>query len=226
MFRRQRLARPRGKYGRKLKAAFARPGGEALRRTHRRDEQPGVPGLIRCPATRRASRLRRGRPARRSPALEDVPDDELPGLLADLGGHDIARAARPLRPGQGEHRPRRRSSSPTPSRAGACRSPATRSNHSALLTDGQIDELRASSASPADDRGRLPGRLAARAGSAASAERLRGVASRCRRAARSARRDPGRRSGRAPRRDGSTQEAFGAAADRDAGACPASASGS
>ena len=95
--------------------------------------------LIRLPG----AEARRGRLDRRRPptatalaqAVADVPDDELPGLLADLGGHDLQRAARRASP-----RP-----TPRPTRPAVVFAYTIKGwglpfagdplNHSALLTD-------------------------------------------------------------------------------------------
>jgi pyruvate dehydrogenase E1 component len=79
------------KYGRRLQAAFAQPGGEALR--DRIDEMSNeeYQTLIRLPGPILRERLASGRAAEavRS-AIADTDDDNLPGLLADLAGHDLA----------------------------------------------------------------------------------------------------------------------------------------
>lgn len=81
------------KYGRRLRAAFERPGGGALRR--RIDAMPNeeYQVLIRLPGDELRRRLVDGAGDDRE-ALERVvaatPDAELPALIADLGGHDLA----------------------------------------------------------------------------------------------------------------------------------------
>jgi pyruvate dehydrogenase E1 component len=77
------------KYGRRLQAAYARPGGEHLRTWI--DAMPneqyqslfGLAGAV----------LRRqfldGAPGEVEPFLADVPDDDLARLVTDLGGHDL-----------------------------------------------------------------------------------------------------------------------------------------
>jgi pyruvate dehydrogenase E1 component len=81
------------KYGRRLQAAFARPGGEALRRRVDEMSNEEYQALIRLPGAELRAQLARGS-ARQSAAIKrvikEVPDAELPGLLADLGGHDLA----------------------------------------------------------------------------------------------------------------------------------------
>jgi pyruvate dehydrogenase E1 component len=98
------------KYGRRLQACFRKPGGATLR--DRIDEMSNeeYQVLIRRPGVDAKMRLIEGAPTNRrdrlAALLRDVPDAELPGILADLGGHDIteliaaldAAAAEPTRP--------------------------------------------------------------------------------------------------------------------------------
>ncbi len=89
------------KYGRRLGERFAMPGGETLR--ERIDDMPNEDYqiLIRRPGPEARARLIDAAPAGHRDALArvvaDVPDDELPGLLADLGGHDQAELESALR---------------------------------------------------------------------------------------------------------------------------------
>ena len=89
------------KYGRRLSERFAMPGGETLR--ERIDEMPNEDYqiLIRRPGPEARTRLIEAAPTGHRDALArvvaDVPDDELPGLLADLGGHDQAELESVLR---------------------------------------------------------------------------------------------------------------------------------
>ena len=84
-----------GKYGRRLKAAFERPGGEALRQRIDEMSNAEYQSLIRC--ARRGAAPPPGRRARRRPAgvslaVEDIPDDDLPRRCwPTLGGHDMPR---------------------------------------------------------------------------------------------------------------------------------------
>ncbi len=79
------------KYGRRLEAAFARPGGEALRRWI--DDCPNSlyaaltfqGGL----AWRNALLSERGRDAQLRAIIDPLSDDELAALRTNLGGHDI-----------------------------------------------------------------------------------------------------------------------------------------
>lgn len=88
------------KYGRRLEAAFAGPGGAALRR--RIDDMPNevYQALIRRPGPEiRARVVEEADAADRDDlvrALASTPDAELPTLLADLGGHDIESLVRVL----------------------------------------------------------------------------------------------------------------------------------
>ena len=75
------------KYGRRLEASFARPGGAALRR--RIDDMPNeeYQALIRLPGAALRSRLANSAPV--VAVLDGFHDDDLPGLLQNLGGHDL-----------------------------------------------------------------------------------------------------------------------------------------
>ncbi len=94
------------KYGRRLQARFAMPGGDALRERIDDMENEEYQILIRRPGAEARTRLLEGAVAARRDDLagnvEDVPDDELPGLLADLGGHDQAELERVLRASDAE----------------------------------------------------------------------------------------------------------------------------
>src|SRR5262249_25529350 len=81
------------KYGRRLQAAFAAPGGATLRQ--RIDDMPNgeCQELVRLPGEAARERLIRGAPARQQTELVQVmaetSDTQLPRLLGDLGGHDL-----------------------------------------------------------------------------------------------------------------------------------------
>ena len=119
----------RMKYGRKLEAAFAREGGEELRALDRRlPEQPlfgaDLPGRRRVAAG--ACWPISAAPSGVRAIIDPLSDDEL-GRADDQSRRprhrddDRARCAPPTPPATS-----RPASSPTPSRAWACRSPATR----------------------------------------------------------------------------------------------------
>ena len=131
------------KYGRKLQAAFARSGGEALRRTIDEMSNQQYQGLIRMSGTEIRERLRLGREGDIvSRLLSAYPDAELPALLGDLGGHDIGELL--LRFAEAEAH----TSSPTVLFAYTVKGwglpfAGDPMNHSAQLTSAQMDELRA-----------------------------------------------------------------------------------
>ncbi len=80
------------KYGRRLQAAFARPGGAALRRRIDAMSNEEYQVLIRLPGQALRARLVAGAGADAdevAAAVAPTGDDELPGLIADLGGHDL-----------------------------------------------------------------------------------------------------------------------------------------
>ncbi|MBI2941137.1 MAG: pyruvate dehydrogenase, partial [Chloroflexi bacterium] len=79
------------KYGRRLQAAFARPGGSALRQCIDDMSNEEYQALIRRPGADIRQRLLTGPDGVAvGRAVDHVPDAELPGLLTDLGGHDLA----------------------------------------------------------------------------------------------------------------------------------------
>jgi len=76
------------KYGRQLQALFARPGGAALRERIDGMANEEYQALIRLPGAELRPRLVAG-DAKLARLLGSVSDDELPGVLANLGGHDM-----------------------------------------------------------------------------------------------------------------------------------------
>lgn len=85
------------KYGRGLQAAFARPGGTALRRRIDAMSNEEYQSLLRLDGALLRARLAEGAPPTRArdadairKALAPVPDAALPALIANLGGHDLA----------------------------------------------------------------------------------------------------------------------------------------
>jgi pyruvate dehydrogenase E1 component len=80
------------KYGRSLREVFARPGGPSLRRAIDAMENEEYQTLIRLPGNKLRPRLINFQGVHNpgiESAIRDVPDEELPGLLANLGGHDM-----------------------------------------------------------------------------------------------------------------------------------------
>ncbi len=80
------------KYGRRLQEAFGRPGGAALRRRIDEMDNEEYQALIRLPGATLRERLIVGSGDARdgiAAAVADTDDEELPGLIADLGGHDM-----------------------------------------------------------------------------------------------------------------------------------------
>jgi len=80
------------KYGHKLREAFASPGGEALRQAIDDMDNEEYQTLIRLPGEALRPRLIRRDGVDNADiarVIKDVPDAELPGLLANLGGHDL-----------------------------------------------------------------------------------------------------------------------------------------
>ncbi|HUG14686.1 MAG TPA: 1-deoxy-D-xylulose-5-phosphate synthase N-terminal domain-containing protein, partial [Thermomicrobiales bacterium] len=80
------------KYGSRLREVFARPGGDALRQAIDDMSNEEYQTLIRLDGeTLRTRLLDRDNVSKRNlaKAVRDVPDEELPGLLANLGGHDL-----------------------------------------------------------------------------------------------------------------------------------------
>ncbi len=145
------------KYGRRLQAMFARTAGGALRRRIDQMSNEEYQATIRLAGPECRQQLLAGAddPDLVEQVLADVPDEQLPGLLSDLGGHDLAELLRAL------------------AEAGATTDRPTvifaytikgwglpiaghPLNHSALLTDTQIEELRERlRVSPHDDWARF-----------------------------------------------------------------------
>ena len=132
------------KYGRELQGRFARPGGDVLRR--RIDDMPNADyqGMIRRPGAEVRASLVDAAPRRDRDALAahvgDVADDALPGLLANLGGHDLEVLADIL---AAADRDRDRPSVVFAYTIKGWRLPiaADAMNHSALLTADQVATL-------------------------------------------------------------------------------------
>jgi pyruvate dehydrogenase E1 component len=162
------------KYGRRLQAMFERSGGHTLRRRIDEMSNEEYQGLIRLDGAALRPRLIAGDP-KLERLLAHTRDDDLPGLLANLGGHDIEEILAAL--AQADAIPRR----PTIIFAYTIKGwglpiAGHPQNHSMLLSPEQVDVLRAQlgivpgaewdAFAPASPEGRL---------CAAAAERLYGV---------------------------------------------------
>ncbi len=83
------------KYGQQLQQVFARPGGEALRRRIDEMSNEEYQSLLRRPGADIRTRLTHpfGREYAEDQditrALRETPDEQLPALLSNLGGHDL-----------------------------------------------------------------------------------------------------------------------------------------
>src|SRR5262249_3186891 len=84
------------KYGRRLQAAFARPGGTAFRRRIDDMSNEEYQTLIRLPGDVLRSRLIGDQPDADDicTSVAEVSDADLPALLADLAGHDLVELQR------------------------------------------------------------------------------------------------------------------------------------
>ena len=142
------------KYGRRLHAAFARPGGAALRT--RIDDMPNeeYQELVCLPSDTIRERLIDDAPneqrADLAACIADTPDAELPSLLGDLGGHDLGELLKAF------HLADESGGRPTVLFAYTMKGwglpfAGDPLNHSALLSQAQIDALREQLCVPADD---------------------------------------------------------------------------
>ena len=132
------------KYGRELRAVFQRPGGEALRRTIDDMENEEYQGLIRLDgAELREQITHRGGSLDQdvARALADVPDEILPSLISNLGGHDLQDLIDMLEEGL---RPSDRPAILFAYTIKGWQMPfyGDALNHSALLNDDQIEQMR------------------------------------------------------------------------------------
>jgi pyruvate dehydrogenase E1 component len=146
------------KYGRWLRELFARPGGEALRR--RIDEMPNeeYQRLLRATAGELRERLPGSGRGKRELAglIADLGDDELLRAIRDLAGHDLEDLLAALAQADAV--------TDRPSVIFAYTIKAWRlatqghpANHSALLSNAQMEELaRATGADPSDPWARFP----------------------------------------------------------------------
>jgi len=82
------------RWGRKLRGRFARPGGDRLRTRLESMSNAEYQRLLRQPAGALRKTLLTAPDGSLDPALDrglaDVPDEALAGLIADVGGHDLA----------------------------------------------------------------------------------------------------------------------------------------
>jgi pyruvate dehydrogenase E1 component len=142
------------KYGRRLQATFDRPGGAALRRCI--DDMPNeaYQELVRLPGDAARERVLADAPGSDRDALasclEDVPDDALPALLGDLGGHDLGELLNAFQQADAS------TGQPTVLFAYTMKGwglpfAGDPLNHSALLSQAQIDVLREQLCVPPDD---------------------------------------------------------------------------
>jgi len=143
------------KYGRKLKAAFAGPGGVALRRRVDDMANEEYQSLVRLSgAAARRQLLDGASPSVRKALAESVAqysDADLPVLLADLGGHDLAELITAFNTADAE------ADRPTVVFAYTMKGwglpiAGDPLNHSALLTQAQLDELARGMGVDADDQ--------------------------------------------------------------------------
>ena len=80
------------KYGRKLESLFSQPGGSVLRERIDTMSNEEYQALIRLPGAELRARLIQhegGESAAIASIIHSVPDEELPATLANLGGHDL-----------------------------------------------------------------------------------------------------------------------------------------
>ena len=130
------------KYGQKLQAMFGRPGGEALRRRIDDMSNEEYQNLLRLDGPALRDRLVRGPQADQlRTLLAQVPDAELPALIANLGGHDLNELLRAF--GEAD----RVKNAPTVIFAYTIKGwglpiAGDRLNHSALLSDKQMSDLK------------------------------------------------------------------------------------
>ena len=161
------------KYGRRLQAAFAREDGPALRRHI--DEMPNerYQSLFGLDGAECRERFLQGADAAVRHFLRDIPDQRLPELIQNLGGHDLAELLRCYRAAdQVTDRPSVVFAYTV--KGWGLPIAGDPLNHSAMLTSEQIDELRSSVGLTQDDEwDRLPPDSPEGRACAAVGERLR-----------------------------------------------------
>lgn len=141
------------KYGRRLQHIFTRQGGNALRRRIDEMSNEEYQSLLRLDSANLRLGLTRRDGVVQEPLvrlLHDIPDSELPRLLADLGGHDLAELLCAL--SKVEAAPYQ----PTVIFAYTIKGwglpmAGDSLNHAALLTQAEIEELRTELKVPASD---------------------------------------------------------------------------
>jgi pyruvate dehydrogenase E1 component len=142
------------KYGRRLQSAFSTRGGDALRQ--RIDAMPNeeYQELVRLPGEAARARLIDEAPAAQrqdlTGCLSSTTDADLPRLLGDLGGHDLAELLEAFKRADAS------SGQPTVLFAYTMKGwglpfAGDPLNHSALLSESQIDALRQELGVPDDD---------------------------------------------------------------------------
>jgi pyruvate dehydrogenase E1 component len=134
------------KYGAQLQAAFTQPGGEALRLCIDDMSNEAYQSLIRSdPQTIRATLAQEENGASIARCIAAVPDENLAGLLSNLGGHDIGELLRTLNTASQHHSI---SSPPTVIFAYTIKGyglpiAGDPSNHAALLSGERLGQVRA-----------------------------------------------------------------------------------
>ncbi len=130
------------KFGQKLQAMFARPDGESLRRRIDDMSNEEYQNLLRLDGPALRDKLLRGpdEKALRT-LLADLSDEQLPGLVANLGGHDLTELLRAFELAE------REKNRPTVIFAYTIKGwslpmAGDRLNHSALLTEQQLQQVR------------------------------------------------------------------------------------
>lgn len=131
------------KYGRKLQALFAQPGGDALRQRIDEMSNEEYQALIRMPGDRLRTQLIGTAGAERADIaalVGHIPDDELPEVIGNLGGHDLEELLSVLEQAS--------STQPTVIFAYTIKGwllpiAAHPLNHAMLISPEQVDELRA-----------------------------------------------------------------------------------
>ncbi|HEX2913902.1 MAG TPA: 1-deoxy-D-xylulose-5-phosphate synthase N-terminal domain-containing protein [Chloroflexia bacterium] len=130
------------KYGQKLQAMFNRPGGEALRQRIDEMSNEEYQTLLRLDGASLRSKIVRGPHAGSlEKLLADISDADLPGLIGNLGGHDLNELLAAFRQADLD------TNAPTvlfvyTVKGWGLPIAGDRLNHSALLTDEQVAELR------------------------------------------------------------------------------------